>query len=303
MQYIYALSNPTIPGLVKIGSTTKSPERRAKELSTSGVAYPFEVLCSLEVKDCTMREAQLHNFLKPFRHSDDREFFSLRLEAVYAMFCNLKLLFDAVDNGGSIPLILGCPEWEVCVGQQVLTAPVSSVMACRTPCQYCGKSIGKYGLLRHQKSKACLAVQGRCIQGEFKCDWCGDRFQRADIFKKHLGRCKQRTKALYTSIEDQLRNEIRMLKAEVKSRDNLLEFRDAEIDEHGAVVAELELENKLLRKEISVLTATPQVIQNITNNIRVDKFVVRQYAKDNFVALTDGVLKQCLSQSLKQGSV
>jgi len=30
-------------------------------------------------------------------------------------------------------------------------------------------------------------------------------------------------------------------------------------------------------------------------NLRVDKFVVRQYAKDNFMALTDGVLKQCLS--------
>lgn len=143
-----------------------------------------------------------------------------------------------------------------------------------------------------------MVAQGRRVESGFTCEWCGDGFQRADIFKTHTGRCKQRTKALYTSIEDQLRNEIRKLKAEVKSRDNLLEFRDAEIDEHGAVVAELELENKLLRKEISVLKATPQVIQNITNNIRVDKFVVQQYAKDNFTALTDGVLKQCLGVSV-----
>jgi hypothetical protein len=35
--YIYVLENETIPGLVKIGSTERNPEDRAKELMTTGV--------------------------------------------------------------------------------------------------------------------------------------------------------------------------------------------------------------------------------------------------------------------------
>jgi hypothetical protein len=51
--HIYVLINPSIPGLVKIGKTTRDPESRAKELSqATGVATPFYVAFSIEVADC-----------------------------------------------------------------------------------------------------------------------------------------------------------------------------------------------------------------------------------------------------------
>ncbi len=38
--HIYILMNPTMPGYLKIGMTTRSPEERARELSNStGVAF------------------------------------------------------------------------------------------------------------------------------------------------------------------------------------------------------------------------------------------------------------------------
>ena len=45
MEYgiVYLLTNPVMPGLVKIGMTTqKEIEQRMKELYTTGVPLPFE---------------------------------------------------------------------------------------------------------------------------------------------------------------------------------------------------------------------------------------------------------------------
>ncbi len=164
-------------------------------------------------------------------------------------------------------------------------------------CEYCHKRVEQGGIGRHHKTKACLTSQGRIVvDSAYECEWCGEGFQRADVHKKHVTRCKHKDRALHTSTEDRLRMRIRSLESELASRDSVLMFRDSEIEEHDAIIAKLELENKLLQKEISVLKACPPVVNNITNNnIRVDKFVVQEYAKDNFVPLTEGLLKECLS--------
>ena len=41
--YIYCLSNQSMPGLIKIGMTLRMPDKRAKELFTTGVPTPFVV--------------------------------------------------------------------------------------------------------------------------------------------------------------------------------------------------------------------------------------------------------------------
>lgn len=41
--FVYVLSNAGMPGLLKIGSSTKVPTARAAELNTTGVPSPFEV--------------------------------------------------------------------------------------------------------------------------------------------------------------------------------------------------------------------------------------------------------------------
>ena len=57
MEYgiVYLLTNPVMPGLVKIGMTTqKEIEQRMKELYTTGVPLPFECqfACKVKKTDC-----------------------------------------------------------------------------------------------------------------------------------------------------------------------------------------------------------------------------------------------------------
>jgi len=72
--------NPLMNGIVKIGKTTRTPEERAKELSsTTGVPAEFIVVYSSFFDNCSEAEIFVHTFLenKGFRISDNREFFNI----------------------------------------------------------------------------------------------------------------------------------------------------------------------------------------------------------------------------------
>src|SRR3546814_10711833 len=75
--YVYILANPSMPGLVKIGMTRRSPLVRARELSGTGVPRPFRVAYSLEVENCAEVEGRVHAALARRRINDDREFFRI----------------------------------------------------------------------------------------------------------------------------------------------------------------------------------------------------------------------------------
>lgn len=79
--YIYALTNKGMPGLVKIGRTKNNPEKRADDLQTTGVPYPFEVALKLKVADCYRAESILHSRFQDKRVSG-REFFKVGIEEV-----------------------------------------------------------------------------------------------------------------------------------------------------------------------------------------------------------------------------
>lgn len=57
--YVYVLSNPCMPGIVKIGKTTRSVEDRANELYQTGVPEPFKVEEFFHSPDCHELEASL----------------------------------------------------------------------------------------------------------------------------------------------------------------------------------------------------------------------------------------------------
>jgi hypothetical protein len=78
---IYILTNPSMPGLLKIGKTTRSAAERAAELSSStGMPAPYVVAGDWSTSDCDTAEARVHARLAGWRFNQDREFFRLPLE-------------------------------------------------------------------------------------------------------------------------------------------------------------------------------------------------------------------------------
>lgn len=80
-QWVYVLSNPTSPGLLKIGYTKKSPEERAKQISSAtGVALPYKVEWAYQCFNGEMVEREVHHKLKAQRINNSKEFFQISLE-------------------------------------------------------------------------------------------------------------------------------------------------------------------------------------------------------------------------------
>ena len=74
--WVYILTNEALPGMVKIGLTTRTPTERAGELTAaSGVPLPFVVAWARAVSDCAYVEAAVHRMLDDRRVSGKREFF------------------------------------------------------------------------------------------------------------------------------------------------------------------------------------------------------------------------------------
>lgn len=82
---VYVLSNPWMPGLVKIGKTTSTRlKARMQNLYSTGVPAPFKVefSCSLGLGDYSDVEAALHNAFANQRVNKNREFFQIEPERV-----------------------------------------------------------------------------------------------------------------------------------------------------------------------------------------------------------------------------
>lgn len=79
-QYLYIFSNPSMPGMLKVGSTTRPPHERKLELHSTGVPTPFEIEYVFVVADCSACEQLAHRALHAYRVSTNREFFSVSIK-------------------------------------------------------------------------------------------------------------------------------------------------------------------------------------------------------------------------------
>ena len=75
--WLYILSNPVMPGLIKIGFTMSDPEIRAKDLRSTGVPMHFDIVYWAMVDEPNFIEQALHQELSTHRLTPDREFFEL----------------------------------------------------------------------------------------------------------------------------------------------------------------------------------------------------------------------------------
>jgi hypothetical protein len=83
--FVYVMSNPSFPHLVKIGKSERDPSiYRRTELDTTGVPTPFKVEYYAFVEDHDVAERRAHDALSQFRNSSNREFFSCSIpKAIY----------------------------------------------------------------------------------------------------------------------------------------------------------------------------------------------------------------------------
>ena len=79
--WVYVLSNKTMPNLVKIGYTDKTPDKRAEQVSRgTGVPVKFSVEFAFRCFNARALEYEIHKYLDQYRVNNDREFFQLTVD-------------------------------------------------------------------------------------------------------------------------------------------------------------------------------------------------------------------------------
>lgn len=76
--WLYVISSPSLPGLVKIGCTRRlNPTLRVRELSSSSLPEPYHAHCFVFSDDCFELENNIHKYFDKERVNPDREFFRI----------------------------------------------------------------------------------------------------------------------------------------------------------------------------------------------------------------------------------
>ena len=103
LEIVYVLTNPAMPGFVKIGKTAiEDVNQRLSQLYTTGVPFPFELQFACKVRNSDEVEQALHRAFAPNRVNARREFFKIEPDQAIAI---LKLLHveDATDEIEKLP--------------------------------------------------------------------------------------------------------------------------------------------------------------------------------------------------------
>lgn len=91
--YVYVLSNPSMPGLVKIGWSGNGGRHRADQLYKTGTPARFAVEFEIMSRQPQELERRVHSRLVAFRLNDGREFFScsisLAVERIITCFMEM----------------------------------------------------------------------------------------------------------------------------------------------------------------------------------------------------------------------
>ena len=102
--YIYCFSSRSMPGIYKIGMTTRTPEDRLKDANTSNTwkpPTPYNIEMFVKVTQAYVKEQALHKLLEHYgkRIHPRREFFSISIYEVRMFF----LLLDGDIELSNVP--------------------------------------------------------------------------------------------------------------------------------------------------------------------------------------------------------
>jgi hypothetical protein len=86
MDTVYVLTNPAMPGLVKIGFTSQDDAKsRIDQLYTTGVPVPYEIAYACRIENAAALEKAFHTAFAPHRINPKREFFRIDPEQVISI--------------------------------------------------------------------------------------------------------------------------------------------------------------------------------------------------------------------------
>ena len=98
--FIYCLGNECMPGVYKIGMSSRSPRARCDELSSAtGVPAAFQLLFYGDVQDARLAEVEAHNFFASCRVSENREFFRADIQEIREYFQIASDSFCTTNEG------------------------------------------------------------------------------------------------------------------------------------------------------------------------------------------------------------
>jgi len=86
--YVYILMNDSMPGIIKIGKTTRAVRQRARELSGTSVPTPYKVVFEIFVNDADGLEKLIHETLIDYRINPNREFFRYPINEAISLILN-----------------------------------------------------------------------------------------------------------------------------------------------------------------------------------------------------------------------
>ena len=100
-QWVYVLTNPTMPGLCKIGFTKNKPSERVKQINAAtGVALDFVVEWAFPCFNAHDVEKQVHHYLEEngFRVNKHKEFFNVTVDEAKAVVERIGEPYKMTDN-------------------------------------------------------------------------------------------------------------------------------------------------------------------------------------------------------------
>ena len=148
MPIIYVLTNPAMPGLVKIGKTTRdNPQVRMNELNTTGVPQSFRCDIAVEVEDERADELEkaLHKAFAPYRKNASREFFEIepyQVKAILRTWSDKDVTPTAQQGDGRVAIReskrtrrpnLNFEEMKVPIGSKLTSTITEEEATVRTP--------------------------------------------------------------------------------------------------------------------------------------------------------------------------
>jgi hypothetical protein len=99
--WIYIISNKAMPGIIKIGYSTKDPKLRAEELNHTGSPHPYIVEYEMLIEKPFEIEQKIHKVL--YNNHEGKEWFRCSIESAISAIKRM-MSRPSVEQEATLPI-------------------------------------------------------------------------------------------------------------------------------------------------------------------------------------------------------